>query len=220
MCRMLYLQLHYNCFGSQIEKNTKVFCSISNYITCVLGVKLTGSKNTCIGNFDDHTLRMVRVDVHIVQDARGDNYITARRVPVSSTAVGKSVNGWILNGGAFISFAGQFNPPSWSATCGEIACFLVILGSLLQKGHKLETWILINFSDRLLPCIWVFLQRQETAFQGVWCFFFLSFSPFSTWRPPASPESAPFEGGCMCINVSIVHTLIRLQKFRKDALHK
>ena len=93
VCRMFYLQLHYSCFGSQIEKNTKVFCSTSNYITCVLGVKLTGSKNTCIGNFDDHTLRMVRVDVHIVQDARGDNYITARRVPVSSTAVGKSVNG-------------------------------------------------------------------------------------------------------------------------------
>ena len=94
---------------------------------------------------------MVRGDV---QHARGDNYITARRVPVSSTAVGKSVNGWILNGGAFISFAGQFNPPSWSATCGGIACFLVIVGSLLQKWHSLETWILINFSDRLLPCIW------------------------------------------------------------------
>ena len=106
---------------------------------------------------------MVRVDVHIVQDARGDNYITARRVPVSSTAVGKSVNGWILNGGAFISFAGQFNPPSWSATCGGIACFPVIVGSLLQKGHSLETWILITFSDRLLPCIWDLFSKTRDS---------------------------------------------------------
>ena len=70
MCRMLYRQLHYNCFGSQI-KNTKVFCSISNYITSVVGVKLRVSKNTCIGNLLD--VRMVRGNV---QDARSDNYIT------------------------------------------------------------------------------------------------------------------------------------------------
>ena len=71
--------------------NAKVFCSISNYIIYVVDVKLRGSKNTCIGNLlNKHTERMGRVDV---QDARSDNYITARRVPVSSTAVGKSVNG-------------------------------------------------------------------------------------------------------------------------------
>ena len=64
---------------------------MSNYITSVLDVILRGSKNTCIGNLlDKHSVQMVRGSV---QDARGDNYITARRVPVSSTAVGKSVNG-------------------------------------------------------------------------------------------------------------------------------
>ena len=45
-------------------------------------------KHVYIGNLLD-----VRTGRGDVQDARGDNYITARRVPVSSTAVGKSVNG-------------------------------------------------------------------------------------------------------------------------------